>query len=128
MAFDIFARLPADARLLLALVSPYWRALVAEPSLWACVDLSEGSGVTRPSNALLLAVSAKARGGLRSLDVCGRVFGVFENTPVNEHPAISHAALLTTLRANALSLRNLRALCPPLDTRDVLWQYLNRNK
>ena len=58
LALDIFARLPADARLPLALVSPSWRALVAEPSLWACVDLSEGSGVTRPSNALLLAISA----------------------------------------------------------------------
>ena len=39
LALDVFARLPADARLLLALVSPSWRALVAEPSLWACVDL-----------------------------------------------------------------------------------------
>ena len=73
LALDIFARLPADARLLLALVSPSWRALVTEPSLWACVDLLEGSGVTRASDALLLACSAKARGGMRSLDVCGRV-------------------------------------------------------
>ena len=97
LALDIFARLPADARLLLALVSPSWRALVAEPTLWACVDLSEASGVTRASDALLLACSAKARGGMRSLDVCGRVWAVGEHTPENERPPISHAALLTTL-------------------------------
>ena len=125
LALDIFARLPADARLLLALVSPSWRALVAEPSLWACVDLSDASGVTRASDALLLAVSAKARGGMRSLDVCGRVWEVTEHTPENERPPISLAALLTTLRSNAQSLRHLRALCPPLDT--PFWQFLNGN-
>ena len=123
LALDIFARLPADARLLLALVSPSWRALVAEPSLWSCVDLSDASGVTRASDALLLAVSAKARGGMRSLDVCGRVWAAHDNTPENERPPISHAALLMTLQNNAHSLRHLRALCPPLDRR--YWQFLN---
>ena len=119
LALDVFARLPADARLLLALVSPSWRALVAEPSLWACVDLSVASGVTRASDALLLAVSAKARGGMRSLDVCGRVWGVDEE----ERPPITFDALLTAVRTNAQSLRHLRALCPPLDRRH--WRFLN---
>ena len=122
LALDIFARLPADARLLLALVSPSWRALVAEPSLWACVDLSEDSGVTRASDALLLAVSAKALGGMRSLDVCGRVWAARDNTE-NERPPITIGSLLTTLQNNAQSLRHLRALCPPLDRWH--WQYLN---
>ena len=89
LALDIFARLPADARLLLALVSPSWRALAAEPSLWACVDLSDASGLTRTSDTLLLACSAKARGGMRSLDVCGRVWAVDSRTPENERPPIS---------------------------------------
>ena len=123
LALDIFARLPADARLLLALVSPSWRALVAEPSLWACVDLSEGSGVTRASDALLLACSAKARGGMRSLDVCGRVWAAGEYPPENERAPITIDALQTTLRNNAHSLRHLRALCPPLNRR--LWQFLS---
>ena len=130
LALDIFARLPADARLLLALVSPSWRALVTEPSLWACVDLLEGSGVTRASDALLLACSAKARGGMRSLDVCGRVWAVDEGTPDIERPPITIDALLTTLRNNARSLRHLRALCPPLDWRPLdgrAWQFFNRN-
>ena len=124
LALDIFARLPADARLLLALVSPTWRALVAEPSLWACVDLSDASGVTRARDALLLAVSAKARGGMRVLDVCGRVWAAYESTPVNERSPITIDALLTTLRNDAHSLRHLRALCPPLDRWH--WQFLNR--
>ena len=115
LALDIFARLPADARLLLALVSPSWRALVAEPSLWACVDLSEASGVTRASDALLLACSAKARGGMRSLDVCGRVWAANERTPEKLRPPISETALLTTLQNNAHSLQHLRALWLPLD-------------
>ena len=122
LALDIFARLPADARLLLALVSPSWRALVAEPSLWACVDLSETSGVTRPSDALLLACSAKARGGMHSLYVCGRVFAVDEDYP-ELVPPFSLATLLTTLQDNAHSLRHLRALCPPLE--GLLWKYFN---
>ena len=133
LALDIFARLPADARLLLALVSPSWRALVAEPSLWACVDLSEGSGVTRTSDALLLAVSAKARGGMRSLDVFGQVWAVDERTWWTEaarkytfdnlRPPISHAALLTTLRNNAHSFGHLLARCPACYW--VGWRYLN---
>ena len=114
LALDIFARLPADARLLLALVSSSWRALVAEPSLWACVDVSASSGVTRASDALLLACSAKARGGMRSLDVCGQVWAVSVRTH-KLRPPVSHAALQTTLQNNAHSLRHLRALCPPLD-------------
>ena len=122
LALDIFARLPADARLLLALVSPSWRALVAEPSLWACVDLSEGSGVTRASDALLLACSAKAQGGMRSLDVCGRVWAAGS---VRQRPQVSAAALVTTLQTNAHSLRHLRALCPRRNT--GVWLFLNRS-
>ena len=123
LALNIFARLPADARLLLALVSPSWRALVAEPSLWTCVDLSDTSGVTRASDALLLACSAKVRGGMRSLDVCGRVWAAHEHTPNKLRPPISSAGLLTTLRNNAHSFCHLRALCPPLD----IWRYLNES-
>ena len=124
LALDVFARLPADARLLLALVSPSWRALAAEPSLWACVDLSEGSGVTRASDALLLACSAKARGGMRSLDVCGRVWAEFDHTPEKLRPPITLNALLTTLQHNAHSLRHLRALCAPLDSDYWLLQWI----
>ena len=125
LALEIFARLPADARLLLALVSSSWRALVAEPSLWACVDLtSDASGVTRASDALLLACSAKARGGMRSLDVCGQVWAV--SVYFRERPSVSHAALLTTLQNNAHSLRHLWALCPALQTDWTVWQFLNK--
>ena len=123
VSLDVFARLPADARLLLALVSPSWRAVVAEPSLWACVDLSEASGVTRTSDALLLACSAKARGGLHSLDVCGRVWKAQGQPPERLRPTISTAALQTTLQNNARSFRHLQVLCPPLGGRE--WRFLN---
>ena len=115
LALDIFARLPADERLMLALVSTSWRTLVAEPSLWTCVDLSQASGLTRASDAVLLACSAKARGGMRSLDVCGLVGGQ-TSTHKRLRTPISTSSLLTTLRNNAHSLRQLRALCTPFGT------------
>ena len=131
LTLNIFARLPADARLLLALVCPSWRALVAEPSLWACVDLSQASGVTRTSDALLLACSATARGGMRSLDVCGRVWTAvhrgFPRPPRSRD--ICAQVVLRTARENASSLRHLRALCPGFDS-DVdkglcTWRFVN---
>lgn len=72
LLLHILALLPADTRLRCAELSRAFRAVVAEPSLWRALDFSAASGVSRPvSAALLHAAAARARGGLRTLDVSG---------------------------------------------------------
>ena len=50
-----------------------------------------------------------------------------KDTPESLSPPLTIDVLLTTLRNNARSLRHLRALCPSLDTRNLLWRSLNCN-
>ena len=59
--------LPVDTRLRCCEVSWAWRALLADTTLWACINLRASSGVQRFSEALLRADVAKAGGQLRAL-------------------------------------------------------------
>ncbi len=92
----IFALLPVDARARSACVSPGWRTLLADPSLWTRLDLSQESGVTaRVSDGVLLGAAARAGGALETLDL-------------ERDGHVSLVALLAVLRANAGTLRQLR--------------------
>ena len=72
LTLAVFALLPVDARLRCCAVNRAWRALLASPTFWACVDLSISSGCVRFSVPLLRAAVAKAGGQLRALIITGR--------------------------------------------------------
>ena len=67
----IFGWLPADARLRCREVCKPWWAFLEERRLWWSLDLSQGSGVLRRSEALLHKASRRAGRQLRVLDVSG---------------------------------------------------------
>jgi hypothetical protein len=97
----VFARLPADARLLAAAVCRGWRAALSDAGLWLRLDLSAASGVSPTLTAthgaldgLLRAAAARAGGQLQTLDVRGA-------------SAVSDEALLAVVGANGGSLRSL---------------------
>ena len=73
LAFAIFALLLVDTRLRCCEVSRAWRALLADTSLWARVDLSEVQ-YQYFSMPLFRAAVAKAGGQLRALDITGQIF------------------------------------------------------
>lgn len=103
LVLQVLLSLPVDQRLLAALVSRAFRAAVADPSLWRDVSMAPGSGVSRASDSLLLAVARKARGQLVRLDV-SELGGL-----------ITRPALLSVLRSNAGTLRDVRMLCAPAE-------------
>ena len=88
-------------------MSRAWRAAASDPALFRVVDLSTGSGVDRVNDGLLHAISAKARGLLRSLDVTGRVKPACRFF----RERVSVDALARVVGDNAASLQHLRALC-----------------
>jgi hypothetical protein len=102
----IFARLPVDTRLRCAEVCRGWRTLLSERSLWTALDMTPESGVVCGHDeeegfdartvALLRAASARAGGGLRTLDV-SRCAGMSVET------------LRAVVTANAGALREVRA-------------------
>jgi hypothetical protein len=95
VALDILALLPADLRARCACVCRGWRALIADPSLWTRLDLSEDSGVTVDVDPRVLrGAVGRARGALEALHV----------SRVGPH----HPALLEMVTANAGTLRELR--------------------
>jgi hypothetical protein len=106
VALRILTLIPADARARCAAVRRAWHAALAQPSLWAHLNLSETSGVTLPvTDTLLRCVAAKARGELQTLDVTGCA-------------SLSLDALRGVFTANAASLRTARvsfALAPVAD-------------
>lgn len=93
LVLDVAGRLPVDDRMRLVFLSRAFRAMTDENSLWQDVRLGTDSGVTRASDALLLAVSAKARGTIRTLNLAGLRFSLDTITSV--------------LRSNGESLREL---------------------
>jgi hypothetical protein len=103
----VLCLLPADARARCALVCRGWRVTLDDVRLWTtCLDLGQlQRGASRADDALLLAASARARGQLAALHVPQR-------------GRLSHAALLSVVRANADALRELRFLW--LDDADSL--------
>ena len=94
----ILLLLPADQRARCACVCRSWRAAVADPELWAALDLSEPtSGLTCTfGEAALLAATRRARGRLEALNLAGR-------------PAV-WPGLRTVALENAAALRELRGL------------------
>jgi hypothetical protein len=97
----ILSRLPADERARVACVCVSWRTAVADPQLWARLDLTAESGVTcRVDSDALRAAAARARGGLVALNV--------------KPNYTIWAALLNVAAANAASLREVR-VCSPSD-------------
>jgi hypothetical protein len=96
----IFAALPVDTRLRCSEVCRGWRAALLDPSLWTHVDLHGVLSTVEPRSyerlgALLRTVSARARGGMRSLDT--------GDVPLEPE------TLLAVITANAASLRALRS-------------------
>ena len=106
----VFLLLPADQRLRCSEVSRAWRSLLANTSLWCCLNLSAHSGIIRFSEALFRAAIAKAGGQLRELNVNGRSRG--ETT----HWMLSTPTLVDALASNAATLKVLQALRPSLAT------------
>lgn len=104
---DVASRLPGVDKLGLALASRPLQAALMTPTLWLAADVSCASGVRRASDSLLVALSRRARGALRSVAVSGRVWAGGEH-----EPPVSADALLAVAVANAGSLLTVHALCP----------------
>ena len=104
VALLIFALLPVDARARCATVCRGWRALLADPSLWTRLDLSDASGITcRVSDRVLRGAAARAGGALQALDA----------RRVSRVTVFTDEALLHVVMANVGTLRELRvaAVC-----------------
>ena len=94
----VFLHLPVDTRLRCSEVSRAWRALLADTTLFASLDLSISSGLARFSEALLRAAVAKAGGQLRTLDFTGRVVDYGPDKRLLLEVVAANAATLTELR------------------------------
>lgn len=93
----VVALLPDDARLAFAGTSTAWRAIASRPALWGSIDLSEHSGVSVV--ALLLALSARAAGQLRSFNVSGSMESVLGYKNVT--PQLDPRTVMQVARDNA---------------------------
>ena len=124
LALDILARLPVDTRLRCIEVNRAWRALLADTSLWLCLDISRhgwfGSrgGVERFSVLLFHAAVAKAGGQLRSLNIQGHLVNEDIQSDLNLLPfsvlysvVVANATTLVELRLLSLEFNELRMLC-----------------
>ena len=108
LVYRIFLLLPVDERARACCVCRGWRAVLADPALWARLDLTEAGGVpwNRNFEAILRGGAAKARGHLVSIDIRG----------VNDR--LPRGDLLEVVAANASSLRELRV---NVDDSSFLW-------
>ena len=95
----VFLLLPVDTRLRCCEVDRAWRALLADATLFSCLNLSASSGVARFSLPLFRAAVAKAGGQLRALDVSGH----------GDWP-VTLQTLRDVLVANANTLKELRVV------------------
>ena len=102
---DIFALLPADARGRAATVCTLWRHVLAQPDAWLALDVSASSGVAVAlrTEMLLRSASARAGGGLITLDASGVAFSPLV-------PGRAFTTLLELAAANA----TLRTMSNPL--------------
>ena len=91
----IFRMLPSHTLLRCMEVSRGWRAFLREPALWTCVELAHSAV---QSVSLLRAACARAAGRLESLNIEG-------------WRLLSCDALLSVVRANRATLRELRTWC-----------------
>ena len=104
LVLAIFALLPVDTRLRCVEVNRAWRTLLADTSLWACVNLSVESGLIRFSVPLLRAAVAKAGGQLRALDITGQALGESPHCRLLHEIVAANAATLMELRMNITNL------------------------
>jgi hypothetical protein len=91
----IFLLLPVDARARAAAVCRGWRAVLADPSFWLRLDLSDARVTCPKTDAALLGAAARAGGLLQALDVTDCVDTTFD-------------AVLAAVTANGGALRELR--------------------
>lgn len=90
--YNIILRLPVGKRLVLRRLNRSWRQLVDEPAFWRDLDVDLSPSYF--SYRLLLAVSAKVQGTMRSLDVSGRDFwGGFDEDSLVKVRALSDSPL-----------------------------------
>ena len=110
----MFLVLPVDTRLRCSEVSRAWRALLADATFFARLDLSISSGLARYSLPLFRAALAKAGGQLRSLNITGQIL----------EPHLSRllvAAVREAVASSAATLTELRVdVAPLLGSGDVL--------
>ena len=101
MLWHILALLPADARGRAATVCRLWRDALASPDAWLALDVSETSGVAVAlrTPALLRGASARARGGLVTLDASGVAFNQRRSRRVFETLLELVTAIPSALRA-----------------------------
>ena len=93
----IFRALPVDTRMRCAEVSPSWRGVLADTSLWTTLDVSAGARLDAPlTEALLRAAVLRAGGQLSRLDIDMVWFR-----------GLDMPALLRALAPSAASLREL---------------------
>lgn len=100
LALAVFALAPLDTRLRCAEVSPAWRDMLKERSLWTLLDLTLGIAEEEDVpdwmvDALLRAASKRAGGHVQTLDVTA----AFD---------VSMVTLLEVVAENAAALRTLR--------------------
>ena len=94
----MFLLLP-DTRLRCIEVNRAWRALLADTTLFASLDLSSSSGLARFSPTMLRAAVAKAGGQLRTLDLTGE--------PIVDCPQPTRL-MLELVAASSATLTHLR--------------------
>ena len=93
LAHRIFLALPADARGRASCVCRAWRDILAEPSLWTCLDMSFLRAERQRFESVLRGASGRALGRLSQLDL-------------SQHH-VRWRVLRPVLAANAGSLREL---------------------
>ena len=104
----VFLLLPVDTRLRCSEVSRAWRALLADKSFWACLEVATPSGLSGFSMPLFRAAVAKAGGRLRALAVT--VQYPFHNFQLFDD------AVTQTVRSNSATLTDLRMDTPFMST------------
>ena len=97
LAHRIFLALPVDARGRACCVCRAWRDVLADPSLWTRLDMSDVDVEWQRFAAMLQGAAGRARGGLSNLDLSQR--------------HVELEMLLPVLTANAGSLRELHLKC-----------------
>jgi len=110
---QIFKALPVDTRLRCREVSRSWRAALADWSYWSTVDLGLGSGVKKPSAALLEAATSRA-GGPTGLEEIALFF----------IDKISFAQLLCVLRKHRQTVWSVNAAIGNVDPYRHAWESL----
>ena len=121
LALAIVALLPVDTRLRCSEVKRAWRALLADTTFFACLDLSTSSGLKYFSWPLLRAAVIKAGGQLRTLDLTGQLLvGETDLCRLRELVAANAATLTELLLDNNLGDFTVEQVLALLDAAPAL--------